>query len=113
VQFEYLSKDCSNLASKIYDELLSRHQEAKRFISELGPLKETPIMDSLANYCRDLKLGLKTCQMVLDLMEARLNKLSSFKIRIIKNNKLKKNWSTEDLEILVWLLSKYMEKNGI
>jgi hypothetical protein len=32
---------------------------------------------------------------------------------MIKNNKLKKNWSTEDLEILVWLLSKYMEKRGI
>lgn len=46
-------------------------------------------------------------------MEARLNKLTYFKIRIIKNNKLKKNWSTEDLEILVWLLSKYMEKNDI
>lgn len=32
---------------------------------------------------------------------------------MIKNNRLKKNWSEEDLQILVWLLSKYMEKNAI
>ena len=32
---------------------------------------------------------------------------------MIKNNKLKKNWSEEDLHILVWLLSKYMERNSI
>lgn len=32
---------------------------------------------------------------------------------MIKNNKIKKNWSEEDLHILVWFLSKYMGKNGI
>lgn len=32
---------------------------------------------------------------------------------MIKNNKLKKNWSEEDLHILVWLLSKYMQKESI
>lgn len=41
------------------------------------------------------------------------DEVTPFLFRMIKNNKLKKNWSTEDLEILVWLLSKFMEKNGI
>lgn len=46
-------------------------------------------------------------------MEARLNKFALSYYRIVKNNKLKKNWSTEDLQILVWLISKYIEKNEI
>lgn len=39
-------------------------------------------------------------------MEARLNKM-------IKNNRLKKNWSEDDLQILVWLVGKFMEKEQV
>jgi len=32
---------------------------------------------------------------------------------MIKNNKIKKNWSEDDLQILVWLMSKYLQTRGI
>lgn len=86
--------------------MLESHQLGKKFIEELGPLKDTPLVSSMVHYCKDMNLGLKSWESILDLMEARLNKM-------IKNNKLKKNWSTEDLHILVWLLSKYLEKHNI
>ena len=32
---------------------------------------------------------------------------------MFKNKKIKKNWSEEDLKILVWIVSKYAEKHNI
>ena len=32
---------------------------------------------------------------------------------MFKNKKIKKNWSEEDLKILVWIVSKYAEKHDI
>jgi hypothetical protein len=52
------------------------HQLGKTFVSELGELKTTPMIGSLANYCREMKLGLKSWETILELMEARLTKLS-------------------------------------
>ena len=74
VEFEYLSKFSSYPAPKIYEELMESHQLAKDFISELGDLKDTPLLDTLVNYCKDMKLGLKTSEQILDLMEGRLTK---------------------------------------
>jgi len=54
------------------------HQLAKTFIADLDNLKTTPLIDSLASYCRDMKLGLKSWETILELMEARLTKLSCF-----------------------------------
>ena len=32
---------------------------------------------------------------------------------MIKNKRIKKNWSEEDLKILIWIISKYLDFNGI
>ena len=32
---------------------------------------------------------------------------------MIKNKRIKKNWSEEDLKILVWVISKYCQFHGI
>jgi hypothetical protein len=31
--------------------------------------------------------------------------------KMIKNKKIKKNWSEEDVKILVWIISKYCDKH--
>lgn len=30
---------------------------------------------------------------------------------MIKNKRIKKNWSEEDVQILIWVISKYADKN--
>ena len=50
------------------------HQKAKKFVQELGPLRDSPVLDCLAIHCKEIKLGLKTSDFFMDLMEARLNK---------------------------------------
>jgi len=32
---------------------------------------------------------------------------------MMKNKKLKKNWSEEDVKVLVWIVSKYADKHAI
>lgn len=32
---------------------------------------------------------------------------------MIKNKRIKKNWSEEDIKILVWVISKYCQYHGI
>ena len=32
---------------------------------------------------------------------------------MVKNKRVKKNWNTEDMIILLWVISKYAEKNSI
>ncbi len=32
---------------------------------------------------------------------------------MIKNKRIKKNWSEEDVQILVWVISKYADKNNL
>jgi uncharacterized membrane protein len=31
---------------------------------------------------------------------------------MIKNKRIKKNWSEEDVQILIWVISKYADKKG-
>jgi hypothetical protein len=31
---------------------------------------------------------------------------------MIKNKRIKKNWSEEDVQILIWVISKYADKNN-
>ena len=33
--------------------------------------------------------------------------------KMVKNKRLKKNWSEEDIRILVWIVSKYCDQQGI
>lgn len=33
--------------------------------------------------------------------------------KMLKNKKIKKNWSEEDVKILIWIVSKYADKMGI
>lgn len=33
--------------------------------------------------------------------------------RMVKNKKIRKNWSNKDLKILVWIIAKFCEKNKI
>ena len=35
-----------------------------------------------------------------------------FRCRMIKNKRIKKNWSEEDVQILIWVISKYADKKG-
>lgn len=32
---------------------------------------------------------------------------------MIKNKRIKKNWSEEDVQILIWVISKYADKKGL
>lgn len=33
--------------------------------------------------------------------------------KMLKNKKIKKNWSEDDVKILIWVLSKYADQLGI
>lgn len=32
---------------------------------------------------------------------------------MVKNKRIKKNWSDEDVQILIWVISKYSDMQGI
>lgn len=42
---------------------------------------------------------------ILKMMNLRIDKM-------IKNKRIKKNWSEEDVQILIWVISKYADKKG-
>ena len=45
-------------------------------------------------------------QLILKMMNLRIEKM-------IKNKRIKKNWSEEDVQILIWVVSKYADKKGL
>ena len=51
--------------------------------------------------------------MVREFTKSRIDKYAYLYIRMVKNRKIKKNWSNQDLKILVWIVAKYCEKKKI
>lgn len=49
----------------------------------------------------------------MKLVKNRVDKYNSILCRMIKNKRIKKNWSEEDIKILVWVISKYYQYHGI
>ena len=51
--------------------------------------------------------------MIREFTKSRIDKYGYIYIRMVKNRKIKKNWSNQDLKILVWIVAKYCEKKKI
>lgn len=49
-------------------------------MQDLDGLKDTPVLDSLLIYSNDARLGFKSSDLVMELMESRLNKFLFLKI---------------------------------
>jgi len=49
--------------------------------------------------------------MITKIINIRIEKYQSNLFRMIKNKRIKKNWSEEDVKILIWLISKYADIN--
>ncbi len=49
-------------------------------MQDLDGLKDTPVLDSLLTYSNDAHLGFKSSELVMELMESRLNKFLILKI---------------------------------
>lgn len=43
---------------------------------------------------------------IIRLVNSRIDKM-------VKNKKIKKNWSEDDVKVLVWVISKYCDRSGV
>lgn len=53
---------------------------AKAFVGTLGELRDTPVSEGLLSYSREMSFAFKSADLVMELMESRLNKFLFSKI---------------------------------
>jgi hypothetical protein len=81
-------------------------------MGDLAEHRKTDIREDILQHCEQVNKNKKVIssyisdETVIRLVSGRIDKM-------VKNKKLKKNWSEEDVKILVWVISKYCDKQGI
>ena len=102
-----------------FEQISSLHQKKKNlfsFIESLGDLAFQPIRLDILDHCEKVAINLSTGltrEVVTKLAKNRVEKYSFPELRMIKNKRIKKNWSEEDIKILVWVISKYCQMQRI
>lgn len=81
-------------------------------MSELGEHRRSEIRSDVLAHCEQLNRSRKVVSGHIN-DDAILRFASSRIEKMLKNKKIKKNWSEEDIKILVWVVSKYCDKQGV
>lgn len=94
------------------EELAEAKERLSIFMSDLGEHRRSEIRSDVLAHCEQLNRSRKIIgghisdESVLRFASSRIEKM-------LKNKKIKKNWSEEDIKILVWVVSKYCDKQGV
>jgi len=81
-------------------------------MDDLHEHRKSEIREDILQHCEQVNKNKKVIssyisdETVVRLVSGRIDKM-------VKNKKLKKNWSEEDVKILVWVISKYCDKHDI
>ena len=81
-------------------------------MEDLQEHRKSEIREDILQHCEQVNKNKKVVssyisdETIIRLVSGRIDKM-------VKNKKLKKNWSEEDVKILVWVISKYCDKHHI
>ena len=93
------------------DQLCATKQKLVAFINSLKTLKKTELRVDVLAHCAQLNKNKRLLpayisdESVVRMVNSRITKMA-------KNRKVKKNWSEEDVKILVWAVSKYADSQN-
>ena len=84
-------------------------------MEEIGRLRNSLIQEEVLSHIssRGQKFEKLNFKMVQQFARDRVKKYRENLLRIERNRRVKKNWSDEDLKILVWVVAKYCEWKSI
>lgn len=104
------------LSHEDIEEMYQAQSRLQSFIEGLGELKDTVIRTDVIEHCDRTKLNLNeyfSIENIEKMVKNRIEKYQYLKLRMIKNKRIKKNWSEEDVKILTWIVSKYADYKGL
>ena len=83
------------------------------FVQGLGAIKDNHLPEVIKNWAYTPAMETINSHKINSICEIRVEKYRCSLFRMIKNRKIKKNWSSEDILLLVWVIGKYIDQNQI